>query len=113
VGEGRFSISADALCARLSTAEAPIVVDVRRAPAFDTDVRIIAGAIRCPPDEIAAWQRERTDNRPVIVYCVHGHEVSQAAVETLRGLGADARYLAGGIGVWVERNLPTRPRPTA
>jgi thiosulfate sulfurtransferase len=110
--EVRFSISTDALCARLGTAGAPIVVDVRRAPAFDADVRMIVSAIRCSPDEITAWQRERTDGRPVVVYCVHGHEVSKGAAETLRGLGTDARYLAGGIRAWTQRNLPTRSRLT-
>ena len=111
--EGRFSISADALYRRLGSAAAPIVVDVRRARAFDEDERMIVGAFRCPPEELAAWQHGRTDSRPFVVYRVHGHEVSQGAPETLRGFGVDARYLAGGIGAWTERSLPTQPRATA
>jgi rhodanese-related sulfurtransferase len=106
--EGRFSISADALYSRLGSAAAPIVIDARRAPAFEADERIVIGAIRVNPEEIAAWRHGRTDCRPVVVYCAHGHEVSQGAAETLRGLGVDAHYLAGGIGAWVEGNLPTR-----
>jgi rhodanese-related sulfurtransferase len=106
--EGRFSISADDLYQRLGSAAAPIVIDARRAPAFDADEQLVVGAIRCNPEELAAWRHGRTDCRPVVVYCVHGREVSQGVAETLRGLGIDARYLAGGIGAWVEQNLPTR-----
>ena len=106
--EGRFSISADDLYQRLGSAAAPIVIDARGAPAFDADERMVVGAIRCNPEELAAWRHGRTDCRPVVVYCVHGLEVSQGVAETLRGLGIDARYLAGGIGAWVEQNLPTR-----
>jgi thiosulfate sulfurtransferase len=113
VDGGRFFISADALYLRLGAAGAPIVVDVRRAPALDADERMIVGAICCPPAEIAVWQLRRTDDRPVVVYCVHGHEVSQGAAETLRGVGVDARYLEGGIAARTEQNVPTRPRATA
>ena len=56
--EGRFSISADVLYQRIGAA-APIVIDSRRAPAFDAAGWIIVGGICCPPDEMAAWQRDR------------------------------------------------------
>jgi rhodanese-related sulfurtransferase len=106
--EGRFSISADDLYRRLGTAAAPLILDVRRRPAYDDDDRVVVGSVRCAPDEIADWGRDPADGRPVVAYCVHGHEVSQNAAETLRGLSIDARYLAGGIGAWIEQNLPTR-----
>ena len=106
--KGRFSISAEELYQRLGTAGSPAILDVRRGAAYDADDRIVAGARRCSPDEIAAWPRGRAPDQPVVTYCAHGHEVSQGAAETLRGLGLDARYLAGGIGGWLERGLPTR-----
>jgi rhodanese-related sulfurtransferase len=106
--EGRFSILAEDLYQRLGSASAPIVVDVRRTPSFDADDRMIIGALRCPPDDIAAWQRNRKADRPVVVYCVRGHEVSREAAKTLRSLGIDGRYLTGGIAAWVEQGLPTR-----
>lgn len=106
--EGRFSISAQDLYRRLGTTASPIVLDVRRGPAYEADERIIVGALRCPPDEVAGWARQGSGNRPVVAYCVHGHEVSQSAAETLRGLGRDAHYLAGGIAGWLEQGLPTR-----
>ena len=110
--EGRFSISADYLCRCLGTAAAPLAVDVRRTAAYDADDRVIVGAVRCAPDEVAEWAHKHAD-RPVVTCCVHGHEVSQQAAETLRGVGIDARYLAGGIRAWVERNLPTRRKADA
>src|SRR3984893_12393675 len=60
VDGGRFSISADVLSQCIGVA-APIVIDSRRAPAFDGDGWIIVGGICCPPDAMGAWQRERTD----------------------------------------------------
>ena len=63
---GRFSISADVLSQCIGVA-APIVIDSRRAPAFDADGGIIVGGICRPPDEMGAWQRDRTDNLPVVV----------------------------------------------
>jgi rhodanese-related sulfurtransferase len=38
----------------------------------------------------------------MVVYCVHGHEVSQSAARTLRELGFKAQYLEGGIATWTE-----------
>jgi rhodanese-related sulfurtransferase len=95
--EGRFSISADDLYRRLGTAAAPLVVDVRRTPAYDADDRVIVGAVRCAPDEVAEWAHKHADRRLVVTYCVHGHEVSQQAAETLRGVGIDARYLVTSV----------------
>jgi len=44
----------------------------------------------------------------VVVYCVHGHEVSQGVTRALRTAGVDAAYLEGGIAGWTEKRLPTR-----
>jgi hypothetical protein len=44
----------------------------------------------------------------VVVYCRHGHEVSQDVTRSLRAAGIDASYLAGGIAGWTEARLPTR-----
>jgi hypothetical protein len=85
--EGRFFISAEELYQRLGTSGSPVILDVRRASTYDAD--------------------DRTD-QPIITYCAHGYEISQGAAETLRGRGLDSRHLAGGIGGWLERGLPTR-----
>jgi rhodanese-related sulfurtransferase len=107
---GRFSISADTLASRLGTADAPLVVDVRRGATFDADDRMIAGAIRRAPDAVEAWGRELPTDREVVVYCAHGHEVSQGAATALRAAGVNASYLEGGIAGWAELGLPTRKK---
>jgi rhodanese-related sulfurtransferase len=107
-GQTAFSISPRDLYGAIGTASAPAVFDVRRAPAFDADDRILVGARRRVPGEVTSWGRELPAGGAVVVYCAHGHEVSQEASATLRANGIDARYLEGGIGAWAEQDLPTR-----
>jgi rhodanese-related sulfurtransferase len=104
----RFSISARNLYARLGAAGAPIVIDVRRPPAFEADDTMLASAIRRLPDEIDVWGSALPKDRAVVVYCVHGHEVSQNAADALRAAGLDAAYLEGGAALWSEHKLPKR-----
>ena len=101
--EGRFSISAQALYDRLGTAAAPRVIDVRRAAAFEADDRMLIAAVRREPGEVGQWGRDLRPDRPVVVYCVHGQEVSQQTAVALRGIGLDAAYLEDGITGWAER----------
>jgi rhodanese-related sulfurtransferase len=102
------SISPQDLYGAIGTARAPILIDVRRGAAFGADNRMIVGAIRRSPDEIQNWRPELPSGRAVIVYCVHGHEVSQDTASTLRGAGVEARYLEHGIAGWAEYRLPMR-----
>lgn len=108
--EGRFLISASDLYRGLGTAAAPLLIDVRRSSVFEADEWIIASAVRRPPEEIERWGREIAHEFPVVVYCGHGHEVSQGAAAILREIGAAARYLEGGIAAWAETGLPLRRR---
>jgi rhodanese-related sulfurtransferase len=101
------SISPDELYACLGTAAAPIVIDVRRPAAFAAAPTVIISAFHRPPDEIERWRADLPRDRAVVVYCVHGHEVSQGAAAALRAGGIDARYLADGIEGWIARKLPT------
>ena len=106
--EGRFCISTTDLHRRLGTATTPLVVDVRRGPAFEADEWVIAGALRRPPEEIERWGRAIPPGSAIVVYCAHGHEVSQNAAAILREIGVTARYLEGGIAAWVQTGLPLR-----
>jgi rhodanese-related sulfurtransferase len=101
-------ITPASLHATFGTAAAPLLVDVRRAPAFDADDTLIAGALRRLPDTAGAWAGALPAGRPVVAYCVHGHEVSQSAAEALAAAGRDAAYLEGGITAWRDQGLPTR-----
>jgi rhodanese-related sulfurtransferase len=107
------SISPDDLYARLGTAAAPLLVDVRRREAFDADKFLIIGAARHPPDDVSQWQHALPAGRPIVAYCVHGHEVSQGVASSLQGIGRTATYLEGGIAGWQERKLPIRRKRDA
>jgi len=101
-------ISSSDLYARLGTASAPLLLDVRRDQAFTEDGGLIIGALRRSPGNVERWSKDLIAGRPVVAYCVHGHEVSQGVAESLRQAGLDAAYLEGGIAGWRERGLPTR-----
>ena len=79
---------------------APLVIDVRREAVFKTAPDLIAGAIRQDPATINEWAGKIKNNAPVVVYCVHGHEVSQNAAKVLRERGLSATFLEGGIEAW-------------
>ena len=77
-------VSSDDLYAQLGTAAAPLLIDVRRQDAFNADDRLIIGASRRPPDDVASWREQLPAGPPVVAYCAHGHEVSQGVAATLR-----------------------------
>src|SRR5215813_12699061 len=108
--DGKLSISPLDLYAAIGTAMAPTIIDVRRDAAFDADDRMLVSARHHQPTEIEKWGRQLSATRPVVVHCVHGHEVSQNAAAALRGAGIDARYLEGGITSWTELGLPLRKK---
>ena len=91
-----FSISPAAFNARLGRADAPMVLDVRRQPRFDESPRLLATAVRCQPEGVAALAASMAPC-PVLVYCVYGHNVSEEAVAELRAAGWEAYAVAGGL----------------
>ncbi len=113
------SISPQELAARLGRADAPWLLDVRREEKFLQSPRLLAGAQRCRPEEVAALAASQPP-REVVAYCVYGHNVSEDAVATLRAAGWNAWQLAGGIeggedgvdapndiAAWRAQRLPT------
>jgi rhodanese-related sulfurtransferase len=91
------AISAAELRARIADQRPPLVIDVRRRPAFHGAGEMITGALRRDPEQVAAWASQLPDAPGVVVYCVHGHEVSQKAAAALAQAGIEARFLEGGI----------------
>ena len=90
-------ITASALKSAFAGSEPPLVIDVRRPPAFRVAPDMIAGALRRDPAAVASWAKALPRAASAVVYCVHGHEVSQGAAKALRDLGFAARYLEGGL----------------
>jgi hypothetical protein len=56
-----------------------------------------SGALRRDPEHVAQWAATLPSASTVVVYCVHGHEVSQNAARALRDHGIESYYLEGGL----------------
>jgi Fe-Mn family superoxide dismutase len=83
-----------------------VILDVRRAGVFDKAPTVIPGSQWRDPLHVAAWAQEQESARPVVVYCVYGHEVGRATALRLRAAGIDARFLHGGIDGWQKAGRP-------
>lgn len=86
----------------------PIIFDVRKPPAYNSDPSTLPTASWKQFDQVEIWANELpVENKQlqIVVYCVHGHEVSQNAAKVLDSLGFKAKYLEGGIAAWKEQNL--------
>ena len=89
-----------ALKQALASADAPLVIDVRREPVYRDAPDMIAGALRRDPASAASWRDEWPAASRIAVYCVHGHDVSQDAAKALRGRGLTAHFVEGGLEAW-------------
>ena len=78
------SVSAASLRQSLASARPPLVIDVRKGPTFLGAPDLIRGALRRDPLRVADWAKTLPGEAEVVVYCVHGHEVSQGAAKALR-----------------------------
>jgi rhodanese-related sulfurtransferase len=94
------SISASDLRSALGSREPPLVIDVRRRPAFRSAADMIQGALRRDPEAVSAWVKSLPAASAAVVYCAHGSDASQGVAAALKERGIDARYLAGGIDAW-------------
>ena len=99
-------ISPAALRQSLASSQPPLVIDVRREERFRESPYVIKGALRRDPARIEDWKRTLPAAASVVVYCVHGHEVSQNAAKAL-----GARYLEGGIEHWREAGGALSDKP--
>ena len=91
------SITAAELQKSLRSSAPPLVIDVRRNERFRESSYLIKGALRRDPALVDQWKQSLPRAAQIVVYCVHGHEVSQNAAKAL-----GAKYLEGGIEHWRE-----------
>jgi rhodanese-related sulfurtransferase len=108
------SISVEQLKQALASARPPVVVDVRRRQVFVEAGETIAGAIYRDPEQVPEWADSLPPAAAVVVYCVHGHQVSQNVAKALVDRGIAARFLEGGIADWQASggactNKPAQP----
>jgi len=106
------SISVSELRSAVGERNGPIVLDVRRTPAYRGSSATLAGALRRDPDAVDGWLKTLPRASSVVVYCVHGHEVSQNVAKALAAQGINARYLEGGIETWTQQEGPLDHKPS-
>jgi len=97
---GDFFISTDELKTRIGTPDCPVIYDSRRRPLFNESPTILPTARWRDHLASGMWSAGLAAGSEVVVYCVHGHNVSQSAVAALRAHGLNARVLNGGIEGW-------------
>jgi rhodanese-related sulfurtransferase len=107
------SVSPSRVFQALGTAAAPLIVDLRRDEIFAASDILAAGATWRDPFDVAQWGRYMPRHRPVVVYCVHGHEISRNVCSALRTAGVDASYLDGGFEAWRAQKGMTLRKSTA
>jgi rhodanese-related sulfurtransferase len=101
------AIAPAALAQSLASDRPPLVIDVRRQERFLDSDRMIDGALHRDPARVMEWKKGLPTGADIVVYCVHGHEVSQGVAKAL-----GARYLEGGIEAW-QGSTDNKPKGAA
>jgi superoxide dismutase, Fe-Mn family len=105
-------MTVDELRARLDGGEETVVLDVCLREDLGRKADALPRASWRDPEHVADWATELPRGVPVVAYCLYGFQVSRNAAAELRGLGIDARTLAGGIAAWRASGGPTVPFQT-
>jgi Fe-Mn family superoxide dismutase len=116
-------ISAEELKAALEGEEdrRPVLLDVCLPKDVPRRTDMLAGATMHAPSALPRWTGKLPRDRPIVVYCICGFQVSGTTVTELRKRGYDARALVGGITAWhaingvtvpLDLSTPTRTDPT-
>jgi Fe-Mn family superoxide dismutase len=91
----------------------PVLLDLCLPRDLPRRTDMLAGATMHAPAALAHWVEELPRDRPIVVYCICGFQVSGTAVTELRRRGYDARALAGGITAWHAVGGATVPLDTS
>ena len=87
------------------------LIDVRRARVRVVDGAQIPGSLWRDPEQLFSWKDSVPRDRPAVLVCAQGHELSQGAAATLRAMGLDARALIDGFAGWQAAGRDTVPLP--
>ena len=108
-------ISAEELRAALENGDGrrPVLLDLCLPRDLPRRTDMLAGASMHAPAALPRWVEELSRDRPIVVYCICGFQVSGTAVTELRQRGYDARALVGGITAWHAIGGTTVPLDTS
>lgn len=81
----------------MAMAETVLLFDVRRKEIYEASNQIVAGAVWRDPADIEEWMVALPHQQTIVVYCVHGHQVSHGVVDRLQAEGLLACLIEGGI----------------
>ena len=101
-----YFVSPQQLWSRIGTADAPVIFDCRRRAVYDAGQGVIPTAVWREPETYANWVPGMTGDRPIVIACRYGHQLSQMVVADLRARGIPAQVLEGGYQAWGEAGLP-------
>jgi rhodanese-related sulfurtransferase len=101
-----FFVSPQDLWTLIGSAAAPQIIDVRRRDVYDSSSGLIPTAAWQDAGDLGRWSAGLDRQRPVVVACKAGHELSQTVASQIRQDGYDARVVAGGYAAWAEAGLP-------
>ena len=103
------AMSVSALAERLNAGPAICLLDVRKAAALQGAGHRLPGAEWRDPALWLDWKDSVPADRPVVVYCAHGREISQALTTALRVMGREVVFLEGGYAAWVQAGQTVTP----
>lgn len=103
------SISIENLAAELQGPGPVVLLDVRREQARNGAGLDIPGTTWRNPAHWLDWKDEFAQAPRVLLYCAHGHEISQGLTAALRAMGVDAVSLDGGFSAWQSAGQPVCP----
>jgi superoxide dismutase, Fe-Mn family len=78
----------------------PYVLDVCLSVDLPKRTDMLPGAIFRAPEAIGNWSDDLPRDRPIVVCCIYGFQVSGDTTVELRRRGNDARSLIGGVAAW-------------
>jgi rhodanese-related sulfurtransferase len=101
-----FFVSPQQLWSSIGTADAPMILDVCRRAIYDAGAGVIPTSHWQQPETYADWVPGLPADRPIVLACRYGHNLSQMVAAELRGRGVPAQVLEGGREAWAEAGLP-------
>jgi Fe-Mn family superoxide dismutase len=82
------------------SAAKPYLLDVCLAIDLPKRTDMLPGAVFRAPEALGTWADDLPRDRPIVVCCIYGFQVSGETTLELRRRGYDARALTGGVAAW-------------